>query len=219
MNRISKYIRKENNGCWTWTGCVNSNLIPVARIDGKTKSVKRALYCHDRGITGTGRLKIYNTCSNKDCINPSHMAEIQIYYLNVDDKDFLKEVESKCQKDSKKGCWIWPSKNLIFYYDNKKRNLLSAIYRVVNENKTNTCKLIHTCHNQYCCNPEHIKERRLYPRDIPIKIESKQYANLSEAEKATGVPRQTLKKHLVKSVFDIGTYRNNCIRRRKKPKI
>lgn len=74
--RINKYIKIENNGCWTWKGCINNNHIPVIFIYGKTTSVKRLLYCDSKYATIPVRLKVRSTCGNPLCVNPSHIEEV-----------------------------------------------------------------------------------------------------------------------------------------------
>ena len=213
--RINKYIKIEDNGCWTWSGCINSNQIPVIFIYGKTTSVKRLLYCDGKYNTIPARLKVRNKCDNPLCVNPDHIEEVKIYRLDLN-KNFLKEVEEKCEK--KRYCWIWPSKNLSFYAHGQKRNLLPAIFKAIN-NKTNTRRIIHTCKNPCCCNPKHLQEDTIHGNDIPINVAGKKYTNLSKAEIATGIPRLTLKKHLLNGVFDIKTYRANCLRLGKVPRV
>ena len=213
--RINKYIKIDKNGCWTWKGCINNNQVPVIFIYGKTTSVKRLLFCDGKYATIPAKLKVRNTCSNPLCVNPDHIEEVKIYRLNLN-KDFLKEVEEKCEK--KRYCWIWPNKELSFYARGQKKNLLTNIFKAAN-NKTNTRKIIQTCKNPRCCNPKHLQEDTIHGKDIPLNVAGKKYTSLTKAGIATGVPRLTLKKHLFNGVFDIKTYRDNCLRLGKVPRV
>ena len=72
-HRIERLIHRQGrNGCWEWMGKLSGGY-PVVTVEGSPELVHRVLYEGSHEIALRGR-RIYRTCGNKMCVNPSHMV-------------------------------------------------------------------------------------------------------------------------------------------------
>ena len=75
QDRVEMKINKDSNGCFVWTGNVDTGGYPQMKFRGKTLLVHRAYY---KEIVGD--LEPHNTldhlCRNKLCVNPEHLEPV-----------------------------------------------------------------------------------------------------------------------------------------------
>jgi hypothetical protein len=65
----------EETGCMTWTGACGNGTDPVARIGGKVRAVRRALWEQSSGKSlGTRRMSV--TCTDPLCVNREHLVAL-----------------------------------------------------------------------------------------------------------------------------------------------
>ena len=69
-------IRKDNDGCWTWTGSVSSTRgIPIIKRKGKTINIRRILWKKTRK-EDPGSSYVIATCGNSLCVSPKHINKV-----------------------------------------------------------------------------------------------------------------------------------------------
>jgi HNH endonuclease len=143
--RLHKYITKEDNSCWVWSGTY-SNYSPVTTVNKKSVLVRKIIYgMYKKKPSGDYLISI---CKNKKCVNPYHlMSRDEILF-------------SKIIKNKKTGCWEWIGTKKRGYGYMKINGKDKAIHRLLYErykgkilSEMNVC---HTCDNPSCCNPDHL---------------------------------------------------------------
>lgn len=75
-DKIEKYVTvNTGNGCWEWTGGIQSQGYGTTRYEGKNWLVHRLVYTYYKGDIAAG-LVIDHMCKNKVCCNPDHLQTI-----------------------------------------------------------------------------------------------------------------------------------------------
>lgn len=72
IQRLGKYIRRNRDGCWLWTGSRNSHGQPIVGWKTETFKVRRVMVVLYRGEIEAGQM-VSMTCGDKTCVNPEHM--------------------------------------------------------------------------------------------------------------------------------------------------
>src|SRR4051812_28062773 len=71
--RINKHIRKDEYGCWIWTGAKSKPGYGIMRIDRNTlKHAHRVSYEYFNKCSVPSNLCICHRCDVKLCVNPEH---------------------------------------------------------------------------------------------------------------------------------------------------
>lgn len=66
-------VRKEENGCWIWTGKLGSHKrYGIVSVAGKVLLTHRASYIFFKGIDPTD-MCVLHKCDNGLCVNPAHL--------------------------------------------------------------------------------------------------------------------------------------------------
>lgn len=137
------------------------------------------------------------------------------------------------------GCWDWQMSFSSNGYPQKKYDgKIRSVHRYLAEELgiiTNLKEVVrHKCNRPSCCNPEHLisgTHKDNYQDSIDVykcaniksrgvwSINNKTYDTIRHASKETGLPQQTIITHTHNGVFDTATYRDNCIRSGRTPKV
>jgi hypothetical protein len=64
-------MRLDEKGCWIWQGLRDCYGKPVASVKGR---IVRVAYNNFERKKGFRPRRLVNTCGNKDCVNPDHLA-------------------------------------------------------------------------------------------------------------------------------------------------
>lgn len=65
-------LEKQPNGCWLWTGPVDTHGYPSIGYEGKVWRAHRLAYTLKKGPIPEGKF-ILHSCANKRCCNPAHL--------------------------------------------------------------------------------------------------------------------------------------------------
>lgn len=155
------------------------------------------------------------------------------------DKDYIR---SRCIEDPETGCWNWTKStsdgygHFVIAKEKKSYRAHRFMYEQVNGTVPPGLVIRHLCLNKLCCNPKHLaagthKEnnddsRHLY--EAAAKKKSKvwivngiTYGSQRQATKATGLGSSSLIRYTdaVTREFDVATYRTNCIKQGRTPKV
>lgn len=76
-DRIFYRIRKEENGCWMWTGKPNGNGYGVMAVNGRGHQAHRLSYELFVGPIPDG-LQLDHLCRNRACVNPAHLEPVTL---------------------------------------------------------------------------------------------------------------------------------------------
>jgi hypothetical protein len=67
--------RREESGCWVWTGCVLPNGYGLFCLNGKKIYTHRAVLLLT-GVPIPAALHVDHLCRNRACINPAHLEPV-----------------------------------------------------------------------------------------------------------------------------------------------
>ena len=76
LERLMLRVRKDENGCWRWTGCKHKEGYGFTQAAGE-KLAHRAVYVLIRGPIPPG-LTLDHLCRVRDCVNPDHLDPCDI---------------------------------------------------------------------------------------------------------------------------------------------
>jgi len=146
--RLIKYIKKQENGCWIWIGA-KGHSDGILTINKKTYSVKRILYGRFYPFKEISpKENLISICKVSFCVNPEHQLNKEDHFL------------SQIKKNEITNCWEWTGflKAGYGYIRIKRKDI--AVHRLMFERykrkipkNVNVC---HSCDNPKCCNPDHL---------------------------------------------------------------
>lgn len=146
--------------CWTWCGYIGKGeaLFTEARPSLKTAQVAKIMYGLTRGELPKER--VWRTCRNKLCVNPSHLVlegskELKVRFWSLVDKTPGLGIGD---------CWEWKGSTVYRGYGRFRISIKDgfvAAHRFALHLATGisleTEKLAcHKCNNRKCCNPDHL---------------------------------------------------------------
>jgi hypothetical protein len=76
--RVTAKITR-TDGCWLWTGCLNSKGYGVTSANGRRVLAHRFVYEHLVGPIADGMTLDHvrdRGCTNKNCVNPAHLEPV-----------------------------------------------------------------------------------------------------------------------------------------------
>lgn len=98
LDFVKENTNKQPNGCWDWQLSISSNGYPQKKVDGRIRSVHRAL-SEELGIVKPYQL-VRHLCNNKRCCNPNHFFSGS-YKENYEDSREIHEEASKRKRRRK----------------------------------------------------------------------------------------------------------------------
>lgn len=89
---------KKEKGCWQWTGKPNAEGYGRVFIDGRVEYAHRFAFLVLVGDIQPGQ-KLYNTCQNRRCVNPSHWTTAKSIH---NDKSIVKRKNTPKRRYSRR---------------------------------------------------------------------------------------------------------------------
>lgn len=85
MKTMMQNHRKEENGCWTWTGFLDEGGYGQIKTGGKSQNTHRLMWIlHNKQEPPEGQVVRHTCVGNRACINPDHLI-LGTPYQNVHD--------------------------------------------------------------------------------------------------------------------------------------
>lgn len=98
IERSWRYIQRDDNGCWIWTGSLRRGYGSIGGDDGKRKFAHRALYEILVGPIPDG-LKLDHLCRTLACVNPAHLEPVtQAENVRRGKRGVLWEPKAHCRR-------------------------------------------------------------------------------------------------------------------------
>ena len=70
--RFMSGVKKQSNGCWSWTKHSGTDRVGQIFNDGQARPAHRIAYQVFKGAIPAGKL-LRHTCANSRCVNPAHL--------------------------------------------------------------------------------------------------------------------------------------------------
>lgn len=70
--RFMRFIEKQENGCWLWTGTKHKKNGAMFSLNGKPTPAHRVSYYLFKGNVESCK-SVFRTCNNSQCMNPDHL--------------------------------------------------------------------------------------------------------------------------------------------------
>lgn len=70
--RFMAGVKKNSNGCWSWTKHSGTDRVGQIFVDGQAEPAHRIAYRTFRGAPPSGKV-LRHTCGNSKCVNPAHL--------------------------------------------------------------------------------------------------------------------------------------------------
>ena len=67
------HTKQNTNGCWVWQGSTDGNGYGTVKVDGRFRVAHEAMWEAARGKKKPDGKVLDHTCSNRKCVNPSHL--------------------------------------------------------------------------------------------------------------------------------------------------
>ena len=153
-----RYTINKETGCWEWIGAVHdpNGKYPYPQFSIIGKQINACRFSYEKYIECFDKkLKIFHTCNNKLCVNPSHL------YVDKFSKTDLQRFEESFIKGNINECWEWKGlidkKGYGFIGINQK-NVFAHRYSYMTYKGEIPDGLVirHTCDNPPCVNPNHL---------------------------------------------------------------
>lgn len=77
FGEVEHLVARAADGCWNWTGAINSSGYGNVNRDGRTYMAHRYVYESHRGAIPEG-LTLDHLCRNIQCVNPEHMEPVTV---------------------------------------------------------------------------------------------------------------------------------------------
>lgn len=206
LERFGDRIEQTEDGCWEWTGGINSGGYPAIQVNGRTVQVSRLVYEMAYGPISPGR-RTRHRCRNRRCIHPAHLG---LNPFPIPMEAIAARFWSKVEKNED-GCWEWTGKHARGYayisIANRWRRAHRVAYELVKGPIPEGAYICHTCDNPGCVRPDHLyagtpadnmrdkqaKGRQTRGEDFP-------QAKLTDA-KVIEMRREYSRKHTPRAVF------------------
>lgn len=75
LSRLAKQFTRKANGCWEWTGAMQSNGYGTAVVNRKQTTAHRHMYQAFYGSISED-LHVDHLCRNRQCVNPTHLEAV-----------------------------------------------------------------------------------------------------------------------------------------------
>ena len=180
---FDKYVIKNENGCWLWSGTIGDKGFPRFKAQGKNISAHRFSYINNKGPIGT-KLVLKHSCLNKSCSNPEHL-----YLLKVGDWnrsiDSLKASYEDGVIRNETGCWNWSKRKDKDGYGrawfNNKYSMAHRISWIINNNEIpEGMFVLHKCDFPPCSRIDHLFLGNPKDNSADMTNKNRQHRKLSD---------------------------------------
>lgn len=167
--KLDANFTKELNGCWLWTGTVNTRQgHPQFKMKGKTHLPRRLMFeRYNKPVPRLNHLGLH--CDNKICVNPDHIFIKQEATAIKLAAERLKNTKPPITVHfhtnhtiEENGCWLWRGPvgrggyGASFSINGKEYTAHRASYTLFNGTIPDGMHVCHICDTPRCVNPDHL---------------------------------------------------------------